>query len=68
MLTAPINVIKRIRNIRQNFLWGGTQKERKWALISYEKVCHPKGEAISLNIRDPIPMENVFATKHWWHG
>ena len=33
VLSAPKVVLKQIRNIQRNFLWGSTDDRRKWALV-----------------------------------
>ena len=33
VLAAPKSVIKQIRNIQRNFLWGGGDYHKKWALV-----------------------------------
>lgn len=34
VLPAPTNIIKKIRNLQREFLWGGG-KEKKWALVEH---------------------------------
>ena len=38
----PKIVFQNIREIQLNFLWGGTEEKRKWALVASNKVCKPK--------------------------
>jgi hypothetical protein len=64
-LAAPLSVIKAIRSLQHNFLWKGSQNNRKWALVGWDKLCKPKKQR-GLGIRDPGKMNQVMGAKMWW--
>jgi len=41
-LPAPKGVLQQFRNIQRDFLWGKEETRKKWALISWDKICKPK--------------------------
>eukprot|EP00253_Pinus_taeda_P009447 PITA_09447 len=41
-LLAPKGVLEKIRYIQRDFLWGKEETRKKWALVSWEKICKPK--------------------------
>lgn len=42
VLATPKWVLKRIKNLQRNFLWGSSGQNRKWALVKWMIVCLPK--------------------------
>jgi hypothetical protein len=67
-LTTLNHVLKATCNIQRIFSWGGCNKEGKWALVIWEKVCFPKMVG-DLGIMDLEVMSQALATKIWWqHG
>ena len=38
VMEAPKKFLKEIRILQRSFPWGGTNMERKWELVSWEKV------------------------------
>jgi hypothetical protein len=64
-LAAPQSVIKKIRNLQRNFLWHGHNPDKKWALVSWEKVCKPKALG-GLGLHDPGKLNNTMGAKIWW--
>ena len=65
VLSAPKAVLKQIRNIQRNFLWGSTDDRRKWALVYWATICRPK-EAGGLGFWDPISSNKMMGAKIWW--
>jgi len=65
ILAAHKWVLKEIRNLQRNFLWGGSGQNRKWALIKWEKVCLPK-KAGGIGLRDPENSNKAMGAKIWW--
>eukprot|EP00253_Pinus_taeda_P021283 PITA_21283 len=51
VLATPKWVLKRIKNIQRNLLWGSTGQNSKWALVKWDKVCKPKKQG-GLGLRD----------------
>jgi len=41
-LPAPKGVLQQFRNIQRDFLWGKEETRKKWASVSWEKICRPK--------------------------
>jgi hypothetical protein len=64
-LATPQTVIKSIRNLQQNFLWHGHKQGKKWALVSWEKICKPTSLG-GLGLHDPGKLNNVMGEKIWW--
>eukprot|EP00253_Pinus_taeda_P031270 PITA_31270 len=65
LLASPKWVIKAIRNLQRNFLWGSSGHNRKWALVKWDKICLPKTSG-GIRIRDPAPSNTVMGAKLWW--
>ena len=65
VLVAPKSIIKQIRNIQRNFLWGGLKDKRKWPLVDWKTLCTPKGMG-GLGLKDPLDNNKVMSTKIWW--
>lgn len=65
VLVAPKAILKRIRAIQRNFLWGSLELKQKWALVDWETVCKPK-RAGGLGLRDPETANKVMSAKIWW--
>eukprot|EP00253_Pinus_taeda_P024630 PITA_24630 len=42
IMAAPKWVLKEIKHIQHSFLWGNSGQLRKWALVKWDIVCHPK--------------------------
>eukprot|EP00253_Pinus_taeda_P025774 PITA_25774 len=65
ILAAPKWVLKAIKKLQRNFLWGSSGPNRKWALVKWEKACLPKiGGGIGL--RDPEHRNMIVGAKIWW--
>eukprot|EP00253_Pinus_taeda_P009198 PITA_09198 len=65
ILAAPKWVLKAIKNLQKNFLWGSSGPNRKWALVKWEKACLPKiGGGIGL--RYPEHSNMIMGAKIWW--
>ena len=65
VLSAPKAILKGIKAIQRNFLWGSLELKQKWALVDWETVCKPK-KARGLGLRDPEIANKVMSTKIWW--
>eukprot|EP00253_Pinus_taeda_P036591 PITA_36591 len=65
ILAAPKWLLKAIKKLQRNFLWGCSGPNRKWALVKWEKASLPKiGGGIGL--RDPEHNNKIMGTKIWW--
>jgi hypothetical protein len=64
-LAAPKSILQAIRNIQRSFLWGGARKEKKWALVAWDKICLPKLNG-GLGLRDPETLISILGAKTWW--
>lgn len=54
---APQSILKELKGIQRNFIWGGNidkekKKERKIALVKWERVCEVKEEEGGLGVKD----------------
>lgn len=65
ILAAPKWVIKKIKALQCNFLWGATGTNRKWALVKWTTACKPK-EKGGIGLRDPSHSNAIMGTKIWW--
>jgi len=63
---APKWVLKNIRNLQRNFLWGSSGHKRKWALVKWTEVCLPKS-AGGLGLRVPLYNNNIMGARIWWN-
>ncbi|XP_077252938.1 uncharacterized protein LOC143892304 [Tasmannia lanceolata] len=49
LFKCPMHVVKRIEQIQRRFLWGGSEKKRSLALVSWENICKPvQGGGLSI--------------------
>jgi len=65
VLGAPKGILKEIRALQRTFLWGKNQEKPKWSLVSWEKLCLPKGQG-GLGLRDPDILGSALRAKTWW--
>ena len=65
ILAVPKAILKQIRSIQRNFLWGSSGEKAKFSLVSWEDVCKPK-EHGGLGLRDPEIMSEILGAKIWW--
>ena len=65
ILSAPNSVLKEIRRLQCNFLWGGHEEKAKFSLVCWEDVCRPKERGV-LGLRDPKVMLKIQGAKVWW--
>lgn len=65
ILVAPKWVLKWIRNIQRNFLWGSTGLNRKWVRVKWTGVCLPKSSG-GIALRDPLHSNNTMGARIWW--
>jgi len=52
LFPSPKGILQNIRDIQREFLWCGTKNKKKWALVSWDKVCRPKRKG-GLGLQDP---------------
>ena len=52
ILSAPKSILREIRSIQRNFLWGSREDNAKFALVSWDSICRPKLKG-GLGLRDP---------------
>jgi len=64
-LPAPKGVLQQFRNIQRDFLWGKEETIKKWALVSWDKICKPKSHG-GLGLDDQEILSNVLGAKLWW--
>jgi len=65
ILAAPKWVLKEIKKLQRNSLWGNSGPNIKWALVKWDKVCLPK-KAGGIGLRDPGHSNAVMGAKIWW--
>src|SRR5690606_30670075 len=64
-LLAPKGVLKQIRDIQRDFLWGKEETRKKWTLVSWEKMCKPKSQG-GLDLDDQEIFCKALGAKLWW--
>eukprot|EP00253_Pinus_taeda_P016597 PITA_16597 len=62
ILAAPKWVLKAIRNLQRNFLWGSMRLNRKWALVKWLEACQQKSNS-GLGLRDPLHSNHTMGAK-----
>eukprot|EP00253_Pinus_taeda_P014726 PITA_14726 len=65
IMTAPIGICAKIREIIRNFIWRGVDQKKKWALVSWGQLTERK-EKGGLGLRDPETLNKVLGAKLWW--
>ena len=65
VLAAPKTILKCIRAIQRNFLWGSSEIKQKWALVNWDTICKPKKDG-GLGLRVLKVANKVMSTKIWW--
>ena len=65
VLASPKSIIKQIRNLQRQLLWGGTKDIRKWPLVDWQTICTPKSLG-GLGLRDPLDNNKIMSAKIWW--
>ena len=66
VLAAPKSIIKQIRNIQRNFLWGGEWKTIENGLWWNGKPFAPRKLWGELGLKDPLDNNKVMSAKIWW--
>ena len=61
-LPAPKGVLQQFRNIQRDFLWGKEETRKKWALVSWDKICKPKSH-VGLGLDDQEILSKVLGAK-----
>lgn len=64
-IPVPQGIKQQIRNIQRDFLWGGGEEKKKWALVAWDKICKPKSHG-GLGLHDPETLSKVSGAKLWW--
>lgn len=65
ILAAPKWVLKRLRNLQYDFLWGSSATNHKWALVKWDTVYMPKIKG-SIGLRDLEYSNTIMNAKIWW--
>ncbi|CAL5365331.1 unnamed protein product [Camellia sinensis] len=61
----PIGVAKTIDRIQSNFLWGGSEVQRKIHLVQWKEVCKSKDQG-GLGVRSLSDVNICLMVKWWW--
>jgi hypothetical protein len=61
----PKGIIPKIRTRKREFLWRGAETRKKWALVSWEKVCKLRRKG-GLGLHDPQATNEAYGVKLWW--
>jgi len=64
-LLAPKAVLRQFKNIQRDFLWGKEETRKKWALVSWDKICKPKSHE-GLGLDDQEILSKFLGAKIWW--
>eukprot|EP00253_Pinus_taeda_P017089 PITA_17089 len=65
IMAVPLGIYSKIREIMRNFIWGGSNHQKKWALVSWNHLTERK-EKGGLGLRDPERLNKVLGAKLWW--
>jgi len=66
IIATPKYILREMRNIERDSLWGSSKKKNKWALLAWETVCLPKLKG-DLGLRDPKTLIQTLGAKIWWN-
>ena len=58
VLSAPKSILKEIRSLQRNFLWGGHEAKAKFSLVCWEDICQTKEQG-GLGLIDPKVMSEI---------
>jgi hypothetical protein len=61
----PSSICNELDRLNRNFLWGSSNERKKMHLVSWEKVCRPKGEG-GLGIYASKPRNKALLAKLNW--
>lgn len=61
----PKGIFTQLVSMFKKILWQGVQSNRKWALLTWDKLLKLK-VAGGLGLRDPFILNNVLGAKLWW--
>eukprot|EP00253_Pinus_taeda_P006678 PITA_06678 len=64
-LPTPKRVLQQFINIQRNFLWDKEETRKKWALVSWQKICKPKNHE-GLGLDDQEILSKVLGAKLSW--
>lgn len=64
MFATPKSILKKIRALQRNFLWGGTEEHQKWDLVDWNTLCAPKVSE-GLDLRVPEISNDVMGARIW---
>ena len=64
-LPTPKGVLEKFISIQRYFLWGKEETKKKWALVSWDKICKPKRQG-GLGLDDQEILNKVLGAKIWW--
>lgn len=64
-MKMPINIWKQMVKLQRQFLWGGTNRQRKISWVSWENVCKSKAEG-GLGIKDLRAVNLALLGKWRW--
>lgn len=65
LFTVPISIANKMEEIMRNFIWGTTNKGRRYHLMAWDLVCQPK-EWGGLGIRRIKEMNTTLLCKWIW--
>lgn len=65
IMAAPLGVCSKIRENMRKFIWGGSNQQEKWALVSLKHLTKRKEEG-GLGLRDLEKVNKVLGAKLWW--
>eukprot|EP00253_Pinus_taeda_P024757 PITA_24757 len=65
IMAVPLGICSKIREIMRKFIWGGSNQQKKWALVSWNHLTERKQKG-GLGLRDPERLNKVLGAKLWW--
>ena len=65
LFTIPVKYAERMEKIQRDFLWKGAERNKRYPLVAWDKVCLPKKNGV-LGIKKLIHLNKALMAKQIW--
>ena len=62
LYSIPVKYVERMEKIQRDFLWTGAERNKRYPLVAWDKVCLPKKNG-GLGIRKLIHLNKALLAK-----